>query len=257
MARLVARHCFDIKEDLRIMDILTLLAVFGLVLLALGIGYLLGRWLSARKSQSKLFTTMRQYEIQRHEFSKNQEAYTKSQSDFKEFRKASIKEYSKLKNALEASQKDLKNTKSELLRAQSVKPAEAKIDPQTDPSSKEFKERRGGTRRANEQATENLADELLSTKMEQATTEKQQSNTAHLDTAQLGEDFFEAGMQPENNESTNFFASTSFGEENSEKHEEQKALLVEYIERTQKQESRISELITENLSIGSGGVYKR
>ena len=139
------------------MDLLLLIVLIGLVIIALGIGFLLGRWMITRKNESKLELASQQYSRSKDKLNGSNCALMLSKKQLNHFKNTSIKEFEKLKTALELTRKELTQAQTDLVKARTVAGSDSSDD--STESAQSTEERRTDIRRADEKQSANLAEE--------------------------------------------------------------------------------------------------
>ncbi len=227
------------------MDLQLLIVLVASVIIALGIGFLLGRRMINKKNELQLEFTSLQYNRSETNLNESDSALKQSKKELDIFKKTSIKEFEKLKAALERATKELAQAQTDLAKARTSASSVSSDDNSDDSaeSAQPTEERRTDIRRADEKNAANMVEELLSEHMRQFDAN---DGSGHLDTTELADDFFSVDVNAGENGSSGFFSTPELNQKGNGKLHEQEALINQYIEKARIQQSKIDELLAEN-----------
>jgi len=107
------------------MDIQLLIILIGIGIIALGIGFLLGRWLITRKIGPKLEFASKQYNRSKDQLHQSNSALMQNKKELALFKKTSVKEFKKLNAALELTKKDLTQAQADVAKARTIASTES------------------------------------------------------------------------------------------------------------------------------------
>ena len=226
------------------MDNQLLIIITGLAVVALGIGFLLGRWLIHRRVGLKLKLASQDYNRSKDELNQSNSALMQSQKELNLFKKTSIPEFEKLKAELELTKQELSHTQSDLINARKSA-SSANLNVSTE-SAQPNEERRTDIRRADEKQSAKLAEELIAARMKQV---EEGGGSDQLGAVEVADDFFSVDIKTDETGATGFFSKPAFNPEGKGKLHEQEALIVQYIEKARKQQSQIDDLMAEKKAL--------